>query len=572
MYEWEYLFKPKILERGQRYARQGAVKHFVRKEDRIEAIVAGSENYKVILDSDWKITEDAYCSCPYAAEGNLCKHMAAVLYEAEKRNLSGDPSEFDGVTGKEDDEYKTSAESVPVQIEELISGADREELVSILIELASEDDNLESHIRARLARNRILINNAELKWEVDNIFDTYAYRGSIDYHNAIDFASDLIRYLENISEYLLERQKYMDAFELTIYAFVKAGNFDIDDDGEISMISSSCYRIWQKINSVCSENDRRSIKDWFQRHSTDGTVIDYMEYTLQDFLKYELASEEELWNEIAQLDQIIENCKENSRCDNVYTAFYGYNIEAIDFRIILMKRLGADEMEVDQFRRKYLNFRSVRDYYLKKAREENDVNAQITLLKSGQKLDSDSSYLVHAYAQQLIELYHSAGDYELEKAERRNDLLSYPLFAMEEYRMYRNMCSSEEWEKDRALLIEAQYDGERKCELLSEELMYDQLIELIEQQDLTESIKYLNRFGFLLPDQFSERILDLYQKYVSELADYARNRSNYDTLLRYLFRMQHYPGGEEIVKNLCRKWIEMYPTRKVMVQKLRELI
>ena len=36
MYEWEYLFKPHILERGRQYARQGAVANIVIKEDQIE--------------------------------------------------------------------------------------------------------------------------------------------------------------------------------------------------------------------------------------------------------------------------------------------------------------------------------------------------------------------------------------------------------------------------------------------------------------------------------------------------------------------------------------------------------
>lgn len=27
---------------------------------------------------------DMHCSCPYAEEGNYCKHMAAVLYKIEE--------------------------------------------------------------------------------------------------------------------------------------------------------------------------------------------------------------------------------------------------------------------------------------------------------------------------------------------------------------------------------------------------------------------------------------------------------------------------------------------------------
>ena len=83
MYEWESYFEPHILERGWRYARSGAVQHIIRKKDVIEAVVEGSEYYKVRMHYDGLYVLDAYCSCPYAADGNYCKHMAAVLYEID---------------------------------------------------------------------------------------------------------------------------------------------------------------------------------------------------------------------------------------------------------------------------------------------------------------------------------------------------------------------------------------------------------------------------------------------------------------------------------------------------------
>ena len=83
MYEWENYFEPHILERGWRYARSGAVQHIIRKKDVIEAVVEGTEYYKVKINYDGRFVLDAYCSCPYAADGNYCKHMAAVLYEID---------------------------------------------------------------------------------------------------------------------------------------------------------------------------------------------------------------------------------------------------------------------------------------------------------------------------------------------------------------------------------------------------------------------------------------------------------------------------------------------------------
>lgn len=60
MLEWEAYFEPHILERGISYARNGAVQFISKQGDMIEAIVAGSEYYKVKLRFDGNILYDSY--------------------------------------------------------------------------------------------------------------------------------------------------------------------------------------------------------------------------------------------------------------------------------------------------------------------------------------------------------------------------------------------------------------------------------------------------------------------------------------------------------------------------------
>lgn len=565
MYEWEKDFEPHILERGWQYARSGAVQYITRKKDVIEAVVEGSEYYKVKINYDGHYVLNAYCSCPYAADGNYCKHMAAVLYEID--NDGKDGYEF----GETDYEEVVSDGDTPISIDELISKADRSLLERILMNLAAGDEQTESRIRVMLAGVSDSADIEELEREIDNIFYAYSDRGGyINYHSAMDFCDDLISYLESKSNQLFDNDQYYDAFELAKYAYIELGNCDIDDDGEIAMISDICYKIWQRAVSDSSDEERVLIKNWFQQHSDDGTVVDYMEDTLQDFLRYELASKDELKEEIEHLDKLIEESGESGKCNSVFSSHYGYAIEAIELRMILMKRLGASEEEIDRYRRKHMNFQSVRKYYLKKAQEEDDAEEEIRLLKQGKKLDSESAYLVHSYSQRLIELYHEQKDYQQEKTERREDFLAYQLSTMEEFRSYRKMCSEDEWEKEKTVLIRSRSDIAKRCELLAEERMKPDLFELIFEQK--NRLNYLNKYGFLLAEEYSGPILQEYFSYVSNIAEHARNRSAYDELIRYLKRMQQYAGGREIVQNLCKTWILKYPTRKVMVQELGELL
>ena len=562
MFEWEEYFEPHILRRGSTYERDGAVQSVRKQGEYIEAIVEGSEYYRVRIKYDGHTLSDAYCSCPYAAGGNYCKHMAAVLYAVDDNTTSLDDA---------DEEISLQEEDSMLPVQQLIAAADRNLLEKTLLELAFMDDKVESRIRAMLGGAEGKADIAADKSEVDNIFAVYSgYGDFIDYHSAFGFADDLVTYLTNAANKLLEKGRYYEAFELSMYAYVKLGNCDIDDDGEITMISNCCYEIWQKAVRNCSTQEKSKIKSWFLEHADDGTVIDYMEDMLQDFLKYELADEEDLREEIRQLDHLIEESKGNTSCKSVYTSFYGYNIEAIDLRIILMKRLGADEKEIDDFRKQYICFRSVRKYFIQKARTEGDTEEEIRLLKESKALDTDSVYLVNTYSERLIEIYHTQKEYSLEKAERREAFISYQLSTIDDFRRYREMCTGEEWGKERVILINSRKDPEKRCELLAEEKMLPELFKEISFQG--EKLHLFNRYGYLLMESYSEPILQEYFKYVSSAAEYARNRSSYDELIRYLKRMQQYPGGSEMVRDLCKEWIAKYPTRKVMIQELRKMI
>ncbi|MBQ3975662.1 MAG: hypothetical protein II628_16065, partial [Lachnospiraceae bacterium] len=228
------------------------------------------------------------------------------------------------------------------------------------------------------------------------------------------------------------------------------------------------------------------------------------------------------------------------------------------------------EEEIDAFRRKHMHFRSVREYFIKKAREEGNTQEEIRLLNQSREQDADSLALVHLYTQRLIEIYQGLGDLEKEKAERREALMRHPMTTLDDFKVYKSLCGREEWEKAREDIIRARQDEGKKAEFLAEENMLEELYQLICQQK--DIIGYLDKYGFLLADLYPEQILEQYEAYVCSIAEKARNRSWYDELLRYLRRMQQYRGGREVVEKLCRKWILAYPTRKVLVSELGRML
>ena len=83
--KWEYLFSRTICERGRQYYINNKVTNPVVSGTKYHARVKGSQVYDVVIDLNDPDSPKLHCNCPYAVDGNRCKHMAAVLYEIESK-------------------------------------------------------------------------------------------------------------------------------------------------------------------------------------------------------------------------------------------------------------------------------------------------------------------------------------------------------------------------------------------------------------------------------------------------------------------------------------------------------
>ena len=86
--EWEKLFKPRTLERGRDYAKEGKVAQIKRKCNTVSASVEGWETYKVVItyDESNQIAEMS-CTCPSHTKTNYCKHCAALLFATDDSTI-----------------------------------------------------------------------------------------------------------------------------------------------------------------------------------------------------------------------------------------------------------------------------------------------------------------------------------------------------------------------------------------------------------------------------------------------------------------------------------------------------
>ena len=91
MKQWQRLFSSRILTRGRDYYSQARVRNTkLDSHGDFSTDVIGTHIYHVTGNYHEEQATKLTCTCPYAADGNYCKHMAAALYRVEPEAKSNE--------------------------------------------------------------------------------------------------------------------------------------------------------------------------------------------------------------------------------------------------------------------------------------------------------------------------------------------------------------------------------------------------------------------------------------------------------------------------------------------------
>ncbi len=557
MIGWKDLFRTHILERGLDYFERGALDSLEKTEEGYRAVVQGSEPYQVKIVIQDDRVYDMSCDCPYAEDGNYCKHMAAVLYEIEKE--SGETSDSSNSLNRILENRK--------ELETVIGKIPEKELRQLLIGLAWEDESL---------RNRILTTYSEtidagqmmrLKREVDGIAYQYSDRhGFVDYYHASDYADAMDTFLRESVQALVDKECLMQAFELTNYVFHCVGNQDMDDSGgEISWIADTCYEFWKTILQKCNEKEKNQMFQWFQNHQ-QGYVVDYMEDYMADFVMNEFHDPEMLKQKLKALDELIVKAGSHTDCGQSYFAHYGYENNIIK-RIQIMRELGCSDGEIVEYREKFRQFSAIRKLEIQDFLDKKQYNSAIKTLKESKELDREYPGLVSEYSKSLIDIYAKTG----QKREYRSEL-EYQIFHCSQrdlqfIELLKAACGKEEWIQYREKILESNTAWSIKYEFLESEGLYERLLCEIKNGN---SIYVLDQYERTLKKRYPEAVRDAYIAFIERRAESVADRKNYREIVKYLKKIAAYPGGKNKARDVAGKWRVVYKRRPAMMDELRK--
>lgn len=227
------------FQRGEEYFVDGAVERLRASTDKISAVVEGSETYQVDLrvdDGDL----DYDCTCPYAAEGNFCKHCVAVglawLAGQGKAAKGGRTRK----TEKRDDPWR--------MIRDYLADQPREALLEIVLEVALRDDRLYQTLELQAGRS--CGPGYEVKAFRRAITEATRIRGFIDWRQAGSFAGNLDRVVDELAE-SLKPATAAALIELAEYGIERTENALLEIDDSSGSVGGVVFRLGELHLKAC---------------------------------------------------------------------------------------------------------------------------------------------------------------------------------------------------------------------------------------------------------------------------------------------------------------------------------
>jgi hypothetical protein len=547
--DWHQAFSGQTLDRGLDYYHRGRIININFRDDSIEASVYGSRAYQVKIKMKDRSITSMKCDCPFAYDGNYCKHMAAVLFYADN-------------TEPMDEHERPSTEK---SLSELVNEADeavvREFLTSILV----HDEMLTNRFKSVLKCDISPEDMRRYKNQISKIFNRHAgLHGFIDYYHAGEFAIELENFLENEITGMVDNKQYEEAFELTNDLFIKLSQQEIDDsDGETEMLADLCLEIWQEILKHSDEPLQKKMFQWFIEN-INGSVIDYMEEYLEEIVFENFKEETFLAEKLLFTDKQVRKFKKE---ENSWSRSYAVGKWAIRHLTILEEQ-QAPETAIDEYCEKHLEFSKVRKYYIDRCINRNLFDKAIYLLEEGIKVDGSMTGLVRDYSLQLRNLYKKTGNKQAYKKELWSFILDYQEGDLDTFNELKELYSKDEWKEQREIIFRTITSDTSLADLFEAEKLYDRLLQIVLE---SPSLYPLQVYGESLKKIYPEELLNKYEATVRNMATHTSNRKRYQEIVALLKQMQTYPKGKQRVKEIITDWRALYGNRPAMMDELSRL-
>ena len=401
---------------------------------------------------------------------------------------------------------------------------------------------------------------SEYKKEITAIFRRNTYRGYADWRQCGRLAYEMDDFLYRSRRELLREGREKDLFEVTCRAFVKWGTTDKDDsNGETQDFAGTIWNIWDDIyESGSAHFPHEKMLAWFMS-KIDGSLIDYMEDILLDYVMEHFKEPDFLVRKLDFLHKGIADLTEKAG----ESSWYVYKIERYKQYVVRIMSEQGQPIELIRDYAKDMTHPGSQELLADIEQQYGNKSEAIAIyekLAAGEK----ESWGRHDYNIKLKDIYKENGLQTKYEAQLKR-LLYMETGSKELLEEYKATVPPEDWEKVRDRLFDSFKPGDcRALHWYAQEGCMERLMEGVEACGYT----YLKEYRKLLEGKYPERCLAILMKTADKDAERANKRQDYQHVARILRWMRKYPGGEEKAADLAAKYREAYPRRRAMIEEL----
>ncbi len=546
--DFKDVFNATILSRGYEYYKDGLVEDVSVDNGVATAKVEGTTTYDVSVEIENGMFIDGDCTCPYASEGNYCKHMAALLYYLDNGKIF------------ENSNYTTKEEIIRNSLKNL----NRAELDEFLVKLLMEDKDVFD--KFRLSFNKLFpsLTLKEYKKKIYDAINQSAGRdGFIDYNESWDYTHNMYNII-NEADTLVGNGEYDLAFDIVKTILDSIPDTYIDDsNGSTGEVASSCIEtIEQVLENVLNENN--SLSKRILDYILNEAKTEYLSnYAIELYPLLDLYLDKDVFlNEIEkELLEVLEHGKEEK---------YFWNAEYyVNILITIYDKENAKD-KVTNLLKTYSHDKNICFKLVEKYLKEDNVDEAIKLLKTRLEKDSDSDY-----ALKLSDIYLKENMYAEYKDILYKLLYELDKYDIDIYKKIKTLYSKDAWLVERKNIIDKITKKEKSwwyedqlLKIYIEEKMYDNIYNDIKDKDMDTIIRYEN---YLLP-KYNKELINIYVKWCETFASHANNRKMYRELASKMWHIKKMDNSSSEYTKLLKKMKEKYAGRPAMQEELSKVL
>lgn len=555
----------RIYERGEKYYENGYVSNIQNLGDgKWSADVEGNyDDYSVEIEFDNnKIIKSWQCNCPY--EGAICKHVVAVLLTIKDEVASVNIT-------------KNGKQKQPEWMD-IVNNTSEKELRDFVFEYAQKHRDFQDALIIHLAKTTKEIHIEKYQNIIAHIFDEASDgSGFIFYRDAYAAMRPVYDLLEKADDYLTIGS-FCEAFSIAAAVVPECiqaiQNMD-DSNGECGGAIYDAFNVVDKILHDCNDSQlSETIFNWIHKQINNR---DYDDYGCGDQLEpifFHWANTPER-QKLAH--DFIENQIHKSENDDSWSAQYKLT-KYLKYKTELLVKEGNKD-KAESLINSHLHLSEFRKMKIEQALDQNDFQSAIKHLQAGIKQAGKDSHqgIVHQFKDQLLDIYKQ------QKNQKNIRKISKELFyenrnSIDYYRIYKGTFPSEDWEKEREILIRSVLKKQTKsllgyrfqtdlASIYIEEKMWDRLFENVKQAN---RIEITEQYSIYLKNDYPEELIIMYR---NGILKHARNtgRNIYVDIIGYLKNMAKLNGGKVEAKQLMIELLETYKNRPAMKDEFRKL-